>query len=70
MQIAYPQFPGIEPEIKRRLFEPYFSTKSAGTGLGLAIVRRAIEAHHGRIEVQTELERGTTIRILLPTGSA
>ncbi len=58
---------GIEPEIHRRLFEPYFSTKSSGTGLGLAIVRRAVEAHRGTIEVDTLVDGGTTVRILLPT---
>ena len=61
---------GIDPEVRRRLFEPYFSTKSSGTGLGLAIVLRAVEGHHGRVEVDSEPGRGTTIRILLPTRSA
>ena len=57
---------GLDPEVKRRLFEPYFSTKSHGTGLGLAIVRRAVEAHHGTIDVESEPGRGTTVRIRLP----
>jgi len=57
---------GLSAEVRRRLFEPYFSTKSSGTGLGLAIARRAIEAHQGRIEVEARESRGTTFRIHLP----
>jgi len=57
---------GLSAEVRRRLFEPYFSTKSSGTGLGLAIVRRAVEAHQGRIEVEAREGRGTAFRIHLP----
>ncbi len=57
---------GLDSRVRRRLFEPYFSTKSAGTGLGLAIVRRVVEAHDGRIEVQSTPGQGTRFRILLP----
>jgi two-component system, NtrC family, nitrogen regulation sensor histidine kinase NtrY len=57
---------GLSAEVRRRLFEPYFSTKSSGTGLGLAIVRRAVEAHQGRIEVEAGESRGTAFRIHLP----
>ena len=59
--------PGLDPEVERRLFEPYFSTKSSGTGLGLAIVRRAVEAHKGRIDVESRPNEGTTFTIHLPT---
>jgi len=57
---------GLEPEVRARLFEPYFSTKSSGTGLGLAIVRRSVEAHGGTIEVASTPGRGSTFRIRLP----
>jgi len=57
---------GLSPEARRRLFEPYFSTRSGGTGLGLAIVRRVVEAHRGAIEVENRPEGGTTFRIVLP----
>ena len=57
---------GISPENISHLFEPYFSTKETGTGLGLAIVKKAIDEHHGTIDVQSELGRGTTFTITLP----
>ena len=57
---------GLDPEVKRRLFEPYFSTKSSGTGLGLAIARQAIEAHQGTIVVDSTPGEGTRFRIRLP----
>jgi signal transduction histidine kinase len=59
--------PGLSRDVRRRLFEPYFSTKSSGTGLGLAIVRRAVEAHGGAIDVTSKPGCGTTFRISLPT---
>jgi two-component system nitrogen regulation sensor histidine kinase NtrY len=62
--------PGLDPEVRRRLFEPYFSTRSSGTGLGLAITRRAVEAHGGTIEVASRSGRGTTFRISLPAHAA
>ncbi len=61
---------GVTPEVRRRLFEPYFSTKSSGTGLGLAIVRRTVEAHGGRIELERGSGRGATFRIHLPRAAS
>ena len=57
---------GLSPEARVRLFEPYFSTKSSGTGLGLAIVLRTVEAHGGRVDVESEPGRGTSFRVSLP----
>lgn len=61
---------GIAPENMDRLFEPFFTTKPEGTGLGLAITRRIIEEHQGTITVQSELHKGTTFNLFLPTISA
>ena len=57
---------GIEPELKERIFEPYFSTRAAGTGLGLAIAKKVVEDHGGSIVVESEPGKGTTVRMRLP----
>ncbi len=57
---------GISPEIRSRLFEPYFSTKKSGTGLGLAIVSRIVSDHNGYIRVQDNKPRGTKFIVELP----
>jgi PAS domain S-box-containing protein len=60
--------PGITPEVLARIWEPFFTTKieGKGTGLGLAISRRAIEAHHGTLTIESILGKGTTVTIFLP----
>ena len=58
--------PGIPPELKDRLFEPYVTTKPAGTGLGLAIAARIIQEHNGRLEAGGESGRGALFSITLP----
>ncbi len=61
--------PGIPPEVVPRLFEPFFSTKgSRGTGLGLAVTQKAIQEHCGKIQLKTEIGKGTTFFITLPMG--
>lgn len=62
--------PGIPPSIQQKVFEPNFSTKTDGTGLGLAISRRIIEDLNGTIELTSEVGKGTTFTITLPTQSA
>jgi signal transduction histidine kinase len=63
---------GIPPELIDKIFEPFFSTKEVGkgTGLGLSICYGIIEAHGGRIEVESRLNEGTTFRVLLPVLSS
>jgi signal transduction histidine kinase len=57
---------GISPEVQKRLFDPFFSTKDGGTGLGLAIAARIMEKHGGALEFQTQVNHGTTFGIVLP----
>jgi signal transduction histidine kinase len=57
---------GMSPGQRDQLFQPFLTTKARGTGLGLALVQKIVEAHHGHIEVQSALKKGTTFRILLP----
>ena len=60
----------MDQEALARAFEPYFSTKATGTGLGLPIAKRNVELNGGTIDVTSELNRGTTVEISLPTGNA
>jgi two-component system, NtrC family, nitrogen regulation sensor histidine kinase NtrY len=67
--------PGIEPAVRERMFEPFFSTKSSGSGLGLALVKKILEDHGGGVELSSEPGQGTTIVLWLsadedPTGTA
>jgi len=59
---------GIPPEILPQIFEPFFSTKEAenGVGLGLAVAYGIIQRHGGRIDVESEVGRGTTFHLRLP----
>ncbi|HEY1810866.1 MAG TPA: response regulator [Kofleriaceae bacterium] len=61
---------GIPPDVQRRLFTPFFTTKPAGvgTGLGLAISHRIITSLGGNISLETEVGKGTTFKVLLPVA--
>lgn len=63
---------GIPPDVLARMWEPFFTTKSAegGTGLGLSTVRGIVESHHGFIDVRTVVGRGTLFRVFLPAAEA
>ena len=63
---------GIAPEHQSRIFERFYrvdkshSKASGGTGLGLSIVKHAVQQHGGKIELESEVSKGTTIRVILP----
>lgn len=57
---------GIRAEDLPHVFDPFFTTKDYGTGLGLSVVHGIIQEHGGQIEVESELQKGTSFHILLP----
>jgi len=61
---------GMPPETQARVFEPFFSTKSAGRGLGLAVVHGIVRGLGGTIRVVSQLSGGTTFHVLLPCSEA
>jgi signal transduction histidine kinase len=62
--------PGMPPDVRERIFRPFFTTKSRGSGLGLPTVKRLIEAHNGQILIDCPPSGGTTVVIRLPIGTA
>jgi signal transduction histidine kinase len=61
---------GMTDETRARAFDLFFTTKDTGTGLGMAIARAVIEQHGGRIEIRSQIGRGTQVRVLLPLEAA
>lgn len=68
---------GIPPDVIHKIFDPYFSTKSGpdksgrgGTGVGLALCKEIVDAHRGRIRVETALGKGTAFSIRLPIAES
>ena len=57
---------GMEVSTAMHMFEPFFSTKEGGSGLGLPTAKKIIEAHGGRIDVQSELNHGTQFTLEFP----
>ena len=66
---------GMTPDVMRRIFDPFFSTKAGpdasgkgGTGLGLSMCREIVEAHHGRLRVDSTPGKGTAFTLKLPVA--
>jgi len=58
---------GIPPEVKAKIFEPFFTYgKKHGTGLGMAIVKKIVEDHRGKIEIESEMGKGTRVCLFIP----
>jgi PAS domain S-box-containing protein len=57
---------GIAPEVVKKIFLPFFTTKDKGVGMGLALAHKVITAHGGRVEVDSRQGRGTTFTVTLP----
>jgi C4-dicarboxylate-specific signal transduction histidine kinase len=62
--------PGLDEKTAGRIFEPFFTTKAHGMGMGLSICRSIIEAHNGRLTVESHIGRGSVFRIGLPPAAA
>ncbi len=64
------QGPGIPDDIREKIFDLYFTTKSGGSGIGLAMTYRILQLHYGSIEVQSSPERGTEFLLRIPLAAA
>lgn len=58
--------PGVPPELRERVLEPFFTTREQGTGLGLAVVNQIVEAHGGQVELGAGPEGGCRVLVRLP----
>jgi len=60
---------GIPADIREKIFDLYFTTKSGGSGIGLAMTYRILQLHHGNVEVQSRPERGTEFLLRIPLSA-
>jgi two-component system sensor kinase FixL len=67
--VVHDHGPGIQADVRDRLFTPFFTTKTRGTGLGLSTVKRLIEAHHGGIAIESPDGGGTRAVVRLPLAN-
>jgi len=58
--------PGIPAEIREKIFDLYFTTKTGGSGIGLAMTYRILQLHHGSVDVQSRQDRGTEFLLRIP----
>ena len=57
---------GMDPETQKKIFRPFYTSKSNGTGLGLAITRKLVDAHNGRVELHSTPGQGTEFVLTFP----
>jgi two-component system sensor histidine kinase HydH len=57
---------GMSEEIQNKMFDPFYTTRKTGTGLGLSVSHRIVERHNGYFEINSVVNKGTTITIILP----
>jgi signal transduction histidine kinase len=58
----------MDTQVRSRALDPFFTTRPSGTGLGLAIVDRIVDAHGGRLGIESRAGEGTTVTVFLPLG--
>jgi len=61
--------PGIPEDVREKIFDLYFTTKTGGSGIGLAMTYRILQLHYGSVEVQSNMERGTEFVLRIPLSS-
>jgi signal transduction histidine kinase len=61
--------PGVPPELKEQIFNPFVTTKKSGVGLGLAIVSKIVDAHGGHVKLISEARHGACFRVMFPAAA-
>jgi signal transduction histidine kinase len=59
---------GIHPDVIKKIYLPFFTTKDTGVGMGLALAHKIIVSHGGRVEVASTMGKGTIFTVILPKG--
>ncbi len=60
--------PGVDPDSLERIFYPFFTTKKNGSGIGLSVAQKIVDAHGGRIDVESRMGEGASFSVVLPAG--
>ena len=62
--------PGVDPDSLERIFYPFFTTKKDGSGIGLSVAQKIVDAHGGRIDVESRVGEGTAFSVVIPARPA